>query len=80
MVKKIITRPGAASLGKGQDAKRRKSLAVVDGFLASHSVPNTFKQMVQYPGHLGSGLIDQSQKMSVAAMQMADIKVWAHRS
>ena len=29
---------------------------------------------------LGSGLIDQSQNMNVAAMQMADMKVWAHRS
>jgi hypothetical protein len=29
---------------------------------------------------LGSGLIDQSQKMTVAAMQMADMKVWAHLS
>lgn len=29
---------------------------------------------------LGSGLIDQSQKMTVAAMAMADMKVWAHRS
>jgi C4-dicarboxylate-specific signal transduction histidine kinase len=29
---------------------------------------------------LGSGLIDQSQKMTVAAMQMADMKVWAQRS
>lgn len=29
---------------------------------------------------LGSGLIDQSQKMTIAAMQMADMKVWAHRS
>ena len=29
---------------------------------------------------LGSGLIDQSQKMTVAPMQMADMKVWAHRS
>jgi hypothetical protein len=29
---------------------------------------------------LGSGLIDQSQKMTVAAMEMADMKVWAHRS
>ena len=31
-------------------------------------------------GELGSGLIDQSQKMTVAAMQMADMKVWAQRS
>ncbi len=29
---------------------------------------------------LGSGLIDHSQKMTVAAMAMADMKVWAHRS
>ena len=29
---------------------------------------------------LGSGLIDLSQKMTVAAMQMADMKVWAQRS
>ena len=27
-----------------------------------------------------SGLIDQSQKMTAAAMQIADMKVWAHRS
>ena len=29
---------------------------------------------------LGSGLIDHSQKMTMAAMQIADMKVWAHRS
>ncbi len=29
---------------------------------------------------LGSGLIDHSQKMTVAAMQMAEKKVWAERS
>lgn len=29
---------------------------------------------------LGSGLIDQSQKITVAAMQIADMKVWAQRS
>ena len=29
---------------------------------------------------LGSGLIDQSQKMTAAAMQMADMKVCAHLS
>jgi ABC-type dipeptide/oligopeptide/nickel transport system ATPase subunit len=33
-----------------------------------------------YAGDLGSGLIDQSQKMTVAAMHMADMKVWAQRS
>ena len=31
-------------------------------------------------GDLGSGLIDQSQKMTVAAMAMAEKKVWAQRS
>ena len=30
--------------------------------------------------YLGSGLIDQSQKMTVAAIQMADMNVCAHRS
>ena len=29
---------------------------------------------------LGSGLIDHSQNITVAAMQMAEKKVWAHRS
>ena len=29
---------------------------------------------------LGSGLIDQSQKMTIAAMEIADMKVWAQRS
>ena len=28
---------------------------------------------------LGSGLIDHSQKMTAAAMQIADMEVWAHR-
>ena len=34
----------------------------------------------QFNDDLGSGLIDHSQKMTVAAIQMADMKVWAHRS
>ena len=33
-----------------------------------------------FRGHLGSGLIDQSQKMTIAAMEIADMKVWAQRS
>jgi hypothetical protein len=33
-----------------------------------------------YGVDLGSGLIDQSPKMMVAAMQMADMNVWEHRS
>ena len=31
-------------------------------------------------GQLGSGLIDHIQKMTIAAMAMADMKVWAQRS
>jgi hypothetical protein len=31
-------------------------------------------------GMSGSGLIDYSQKMTIAAIQIADINVWAHRS
>ena len=31
-------------------------------------------------GDLGSGLIDHNQKMTVAAIAMADMKVWAQRS
>jgi hypothetical protein len=30
--------------------------------------------------YLGSGLIDHSQNMTVAASAMADMNVWAHRS
>src|SRR5450631_2252758 len=39
--------------------------------------PQTFAPSAR---HLGSGLIDHSQKMTMAAMQIADMKVWAHRS
>jgi hypothetical protein len=35
---------------------------------------------IHHGQYLGSGLIDQSQKMTVAAMAMAEKKVWAHRS
>ena len=31
-------------------------------------------------GDLGSGLIDHIQKMTIAAITMADMKVWAQRS
>jgi len=40
----------------------------------------SFLNSVRGPNTLGSGLIDQSPNMTVAAMQMADMKVWAHRS
>ena len=35
---------------------------------------------VSDPKDLGSGLIDHNQKMTAAAMAMAEKKVWAHRS
>jgi integrase/recombinase XerD len=40
------------------------------------------KVIMELAGHrqLGSGLIDHIQKMTVAAMQIADMKVCAHRS
>ena len=53
-------------------------------------IDSTMKQMAQIVvvivgivsllRSLGSGLIDQSQKMTVAAMQTAEKKVCAHRS
>lgn len=40
-----------------------------------------YDYLVACPGlKLGSGLIDQIQKMTATAMQMAEKKVWAHRS
>ena len=40
----------------------------------------TDRQVERLLANLGSGLIDHNQKMTVAAMQMADMKVCAHRS
>jgi hypothetical protein len=37
-------------------------------------------QIFALVSELGSGLIDYIQKMTMAAMQIADMKVWAHRS
>jgi hypothetical protein len=37
-------------------------------------------ESADFPAALGSGLIDHSQKMTAAAMQMAEKNVWAHRS
>jgi hypothetical protein len=36
--------------------------------------------IVDASNDLGSGLIDHSQKMTSAAIQIADMNVWAHRS
>jgi hypothetical protein len=40
----------------------------------------TGKRRLSRRALLGSGLIDQSQKMTVAAVQIAEKKVWAQRS
>ena len=41
---------------------------------------NEISNVYTFQKALGSGLIDHNQKMTVAAMQMADMKVCAHRS
>jgi phage baseplate assembly protein gpV len=48
--------------------------------MSPNSCFNILKTLTAQGGDLGSGLIDQSQKMTVAAMQMADMKVCAQRS
>jgi hypothetical protein len=48
------------------EMERCKTLVII-----GYSLPDT---------DLGSGLIDHSQKMTIAAIQIADMKVWAHRS
>jgi hypothetical protein len=54
---------------------------IIDGErIKGRSGTCTIKSRKQEGDRLGSGLIDQSQKMTVAAMEMADMKVWAHRS
>ena len=59
---------------------------VVAAAISAHGFESSekFVQEVMWRGYfkgwLGSGLIDQIQKMTVAAMQMADMKVWAQRS
>jgi len=75
----VTTRAGAVS--GAQDQKRSNdalatAAAVVVFWPAAFFVGGNG----QTAAELGSGLIDQSQKMTVAAMQMADMKVWAHRS
>ena len=46
----------------------------------THSRPVQEMNWADTESELGSGLIDHSQKMMVTAMQIADMKVWAHRS
>ena len=48
------------------------------GLPPSETLP--FKLAPELSETLGSGLIVHSQKMTAAAMQIADMKVWAHRS
>jgi hypothetical protein len=46
----------------------------------ARTIPHGDGRRTQFQYDLGSGLIDHSQKMTVAAMQIADKNVWAHRS
>ena len=46
----------------------------------AHVVGDATERAYRRGDALGSGLIDHSQKMTVAAMAMADMKVWAQRS
>lgn len=54
----------------------RQILSSITHPTVSNYLPTDMKKQTS----LGSGLIDQSQKMTVAAMQMAEKKVWAHLS
>ena len=54
---------------------RNLTFEVPEWVMADGSV----RQGLDEQAMLGSGLIDQSQKMTAAAMQMAEKKVWAHR-
>ena len=55
-------------------------VAVATGLLAVASLANAADLPLKTSKNLGSGLIVYSQKMTTAAMQIADMKVWAHRS
>ena len=60
---------------------RGKTCPAIDGILEEGSeILEEYKGSTAIDAGLGSGLIDQSQKMTVAAMQMAEKKVWEHRS
>ena len=72
------------------DALRRELESIevampnIDLTLSGFSVPEIDSMRGAYHAaslnDLGSGLIDHSQKMTVAAIAMADMKVWAQRS
>jgi len=53
----------------------------VIGLIAASCLLPTVSHAAETPiGTLGSGLIDHIQKMTIAAITMADMKVWAQRS
>jgi hypothetical protein len=53
---------------------------IMTGLAAAAQAISITKDLRDIERDLGSGLIDQSPKMMVAAMQMADMNVWEHRS
>ena len=57
-------------------ARLETRYVLVEHFLSSPASVSPYAHLRQ----LGSGLIDYSEKMTVAAIAMADMKVWAQRS
>jgi hypothetical protein len=55
------------------------SIEAVRPDIAAKPIPSRYDEIALI-NQLGSGLIDHSQKMTVAAIAMADMKVWAQRS
>lgn len=66
--------------GGAETAKRVICLLADRTAWAGRQTPDVVFPSSRWSRQPGSVLIDQSQKMTVAAMQMADKKVWAHRS
>ena len=61
--------------------KRCSAMKNLIGLIAASCLLPTVSHAAETPiGTLGSGLIDHIQKMTIAAITMADMKVWAQRS
>ena len=75
-----MTRPARQLIAMGLVALTAGLLGALIGgrVLVRTASPPRLHQLVHHD--LGSGLVDHSQKMTVAAMQMADMNVWAQRS
>ena len=75
----IVDRPPPLGRYLVRDGESAAPIDVSD--IVSISGAQDYSEVATSRGrHLGSGLIDHSQKMTVAARAMADMKVCAHRS